>query len=107
VLQSALTLSLGFMNNKDLNKNEALAPTVSTPRAASTPFIDKGNVTTDITVEEQKKVETMPILEGIVPQKNGTGFFFKKVQKEIVEQEVLMVEVTELASVHLNFLNCE
>ncbi|MEH7502293.1 hypothetical protein V7152_09755 [Neobacillus drentensis] len=36
------------------------------------------DVYTVITVEEQEMVENLPAQSGLVPQENGTGFFFTK-----------------------------
>lgn len=77
----ALVLSIGFINNKDLNQAEAFSQTTLTPKAAvPVPFTDKGSVTVVITAEEQNRVENSMALSGFVQQENGPGFFFEKVK---------------------------
>lgn len=74
----ALTLSLGFMTNKDINKIKAASQSKIIPNVPFVPFVHKGNVTTVVTVEEQNMVENSTALFGFVQQENGPGFFFEK-----------------------------
>ncbi|MBZ5752188.1 hypothetical protein [Metabacillus rhizolycopersici] len=69
-----LTLSIGFINNKDLNQTEASA-LLGSPILA-----EDGDQLLVITVEEQNMVENSSALSGFVPQENGPGFFFEKVK---------------------------
>jgi hypothetical protein len=91
-----LTLSIGFINNKDLNKTEASALLASPilvedgdqyrvvtreeQNMRENNPIEDGDQLLVITVEEQNMVENSSALSGFVPQENGPGFFFEKVK---------------------------
>ena len=91
----ALTLSIGLINNKDLNKTEAFASTGQLKVEDGDRYrvvtveeqemrennLDVGeDVSVVITAEEQNMVENSSELSGFVPQENGPGFFFEKVK---------------------------
>ncbi len=91
-----LTLSIGFINNKDLNKTEA-SPLLESPilvedgeqyrvvtreeqNMRENNPIEEGDQLLVITADEQNIVENSSVLSGFVPQENGPGFFFVKVK---------------------------
>ena len=90
----ALTLSIGFINNKDLNNTEATALLgspilvedggqyrVATKEEQESNPIEDRHYATVITAEEQTMAENSPYSSGIVLQENGSGlFFFEKVK---------------------------
>lgn len=76
----ALTLSLGFMNIKDLNNAKASSQATPLKTSVPLPFAKQGNLLTVVTIEEQNMVEKSSALSGFVPQENGPGFFFEKVK---------------------------
>ncbi|MDZ5610585.1 hypothetical protein U2I54_27140 [Bacillus pseudomycoides] len=95
----ALTLSIDFMKDKDLqstkvsaqsekvflgkadtNKGDTLRVITREEQDARENMLNLEDMdyTTVITKEEQDMVENMSAEEGFVPQKEGTGFFFIK-----------------------------
>lgn len=76
----ALSLSLGFVNNKDLRNDEAASQTKIIPNVPFVPIVSKGNATIRVTAEEQNIVEKSPVTFGFLQQQNGQGVFFEKVK---------------------------
>lgn len=94
-LTGALTLSIGLINNKDLNNTGAFALTEQSKVEDGDRYrvvtveeqeILENNLGVDedqtlvITAEEQNMVENSTALSGFVSQENGPGFFFEKVK---------------------------
>lgn len=81
-----LSLSMGFTNvfakgQTDVSVGDKYkVVTVEEQNMREKKTIEGKNVKTVITVEEQNMVENSSALSGIVPQENGTGFYFVKIK---------------------------
>ena len=76
----ALSLSLGFTNNKDLSNAKAASQSKIIPYVPFAPIVSKGSATVRVTVAEQNMVENSPVQFGFLQQQNGQGVFFEKVK---------------------------
>ncbi|MFC0561469.1 hypothetical protein [Halalkalibacter alkalisediminis] len=79
-----LSLSLGFSGvlakeHGDVNGGDKIkVVTVEEQEARENKVVEKRDLKTVITAEEQNRVENSSALSGFVPQENGQGFYFVK-----------------------------